>query len=296
MRLFCALSMCVVSAQAFAPSIFLRQELSLRQILPVSALSMKIDLAPLPYDYTALEPTISKRTLEIHHDKHHAKYVNVANQMIEGTEMEAEDCAAIVMKAHKTGNKGLFNNAAQAWNHDFYWKCMQPGGGGAATGPIGERIIQDFGSYDEFRTQFEAAGNTAFGSGWAWLSWDGGKLVVDKSIGAANPITDGKTPLLTMDVWEHAYYLDQTNKRADYIVDFLDVLVNWDFVNANLASAQTASSMSLPNVSPVNESDEGFGLREVAQAARIGQRIALAGLVLNAIYLMHQFAIGSPMV
>ena len=108
MRLFCALSMCVVSAQAFAPSIFLRQELSLRQILPVSALSMKIDLAPLPYDYTALEPTISKRTLEIHHDKHHAKYVNVANQMIEGTEMEAEDCAAIVMKAHKTGNKVFF--------------------------------------------------------------------------------------------------------------------------------------------------------------------------------------------
>ena len=108
MRLLCALSMCVVSAQAFAPSIFLRQELSLRQILPVSALSMKIDLAPLPYDYTALQPTISKRTLEIHHDKHHAKYVNVANQMIEGTEMEAEDCAAIVMKAHKAGNKVFF--------------------------------------------------------------------------------------------------------------------------------------------------------------------------------------------
>jgi len=232
-----ALAMCAVAAEAFAPS-FMGQGLALRQAKASSALSMKIELAPLPYDYTALEPKIGKQTLEIHHDKHHAKYVNVANQMIEGTEMEKDDCAIIVMKAHKAGNQGLFNNAAQSWNHDFYWKCMKPSGGGEATGAIADQIKKDFGSYDEFKTQFETAGNTAFGSGWAWLSWDGSKLVVDKTIGAGNPITEGKTPVLTMDVWEHAYYLNYQNKRADYVVDFLGSLVNWDFVNEQFAAAK----------------------------------------------------------
>merc|ERR1719440_2488186 len=213
------LALCVSTAQAFAPS-FMGQGLNLRQAKASSALSMKIELAPLPYDYTALEPKIGKQTLEIHRDKHHAKYVNVANQMIEGTEMEKDDAEAIFMKAHKDGNAGLFNNAAQAWNHDFYWKCMKPGGGGEPTGAIAEQIKKDF------------------GSGWAWLSWDGSKLVVDKTIGAGNPITEGKKPVLTMDVWEHAYYLNYQNKRADYIVDFLGELVNWDFVNAEFAKAK----------------------------------------------------------
>ena len=157
------LALCVSTAQAFAPS-FMGQGLNLRQAKASSALSMKIELAPLPYDYTALEPKIGKQTLEIHHDKHHAKYVNVANQMIEGTEMEKDDAEAIFMKAHKDGNAGLFNNAAQAWNHDFYWKCMKPGGGGEPTGAIAEQIKKDFGSYDEFKKQFDVAGNTAFGS------------------------------------------------------------------------------------------------------------------------------------
>jgi len=232
-----ALAMCAATAEAFSPS-FMGQGLGLRQAKSASALSMKIELAPLPYDYTALEPKIGKQTLEIHHDKHHAKYVNVANQMIEGTEMEGDDTATIVMKAHKAGNQGLFNNAAQAWNHDFYWKCMKPGGGGEPTGAIADQIKKDFGSYDEFKKQFDTAGNTAFGSGWAWLSWDGSKLVVDKTIGAGNPITDGKKPVLTMDVWEHAYYLNYQNKRADYIVDFLGELVNWDFVNEQFAAAK----------------------------------------------------------
>jgi len=145
-----ALAMCAATAEAFAPS-FMGQGLGLRQAKSNSALSMKIELAPLPYDYTALEPKIGKQTLEIHHDKHHAKYVNVANQMIEGTEMEGDDTATIVMKAHKAGNQGLFNNAAQAWNHDFYWKCMKPSGGGEPTGAIGDQIKKDFGSYDEFK-------------------------------------------------------------------------------------------------------------------------------------------------
>jgi len=241
-------ALCISASQCYVPS-FMGQGLGLRAAKG-SSLSMKIELAPLPYDYTALEPKISKSTLEFHHDKHHAKYVNVANQMIEGTEMEADDCATIVMKSHKAGNQALFNNAAQSWNHDFYWKCMKSGGGGPATGALAQQIDKDFGSYEAFRKQFEDAGNTAFGSGWAWLSWDGSKLVVDKTIGAGNPLTEGKTPVLTMDVWEHAYYLDSLNKRADYIVDFLDALVNWDYVNANFAAAtkQGAASTGGPEI------------------------------------------------
>jgi len=199
---------------------------------------MKIELPPLPYDYTALEPKISKTTLTIHHDKHHAKYVTVANQMIEGTEMEKDDCTTIVLKAHKAGNQALFNNAAQAWNHEFYWNSIKPNGGGAPKGALADQIAKDFGSFDTFKTKFAEAGNTAFGSGWAWLSWDGAKLVVDKTIGAGNPVTDGKTPLLTMDVWEHAYYVDYQNMRATYVTTFLDSLVNWDFVAANFAKVK----------------------------------------------------------
>uniref|UniRef100_A0A7S0VVA7 Superoxide dismutase n=1 Tax=Hemiselmis tepida TaxID=464990 RepID=A0A7S0VVA7_9CRYP len=225
-------------AQAFMPSAgFSGARPSLRQAAKAD-IAMKIELAPLPYDYTALEPKIGKQTLTIHHDKHHAKYVNVANQMIEGTDMEGDDCATIVMKAHKESNQGLFNNAAQAWNHDFYWQCMKPGGGGEPTGELMDQIKKDFGSFDEFKKQFDVAGNTAFGSGWAWLSWDGKKLVVDKTIGAGNPITEGKTPILTMDVWEHAYYLDYQNMRATYATDFIESLVNWDFVAKNLAAAK----------------------------------------------------------
>ncbi|KAJ1478963.1 Mn-superoxide dismutase [Baffinella frigidus] len=199
---------------------------------------MKIELPPLPYSYTALEPLISKTTLEIHHDKHHAKYVNVANQMIEGTEMEGDDVETIMTKAHTANNAGLFNNAAQSWNHAFYWDCMKAGGGGEPTGALAEQITKDFGTFDDFKKQFDVAGNTAFGSGWAWLSWDGAKLVVDKTIGAGNPMTDGKKPILTMDVWEHAYYVDYKNMRATYVTNFIDKLVNWDFVSANFAKAK----------------------------------------------------------
>uniref|UniRef100_A0A7S0Q8E1 Superoxide dismutase n=1 Tax=Cryptomonas curvata TaxID=233186 RepID=A0A7S0Q8E1_9CRYP len=227
------------SALAFAPaSGFLGSGIQLRQGSNRGGVSMKIELAPLPYDYTALEPKISKTTLTIHHDKHHAKYVTVANQMIEGTEMEKDDCTTIVLKAHKAANQPLFNNAAQAWNHEFYWNSMKANGGGAPTGALADQINKDFGSFDAFKTKFAEAGNTAFGSGWAWLSWDGSKLVVDKTIGAGNPVTEGKTPLVTMDVWEHAYYVDYQNMRATYVTTFLDSLVNWDFVAANFAKAK----------------------------------------------------------
>eukprot|EP00286_Rhodomonas_abbreviata_P018865 CAMPEP_0181306182 /NCGR_PEP_ID=MMETSP1101-20121128/10152_1 /TAXON_ID=46948 /ORGANISM="Rhodomonas abbreviata, Strain Caron Lab Isolate" /LENGTH=200 /DNA_ID=CAMNT_0023412199 /DNA_START=36 /DNA_END=638 /DNA_ORIENTATION=+ len=199
---------------------------------------MGIDLPPLPYAYDALEPKISKQTLTVHHDKHHAKYVTVAKGMIDGTDLAAKECKEILLEAHKAGNAGLFNNAAQAWNHEFYWNCMKPGGGGKPTGDLLAQIEKDFGSFEEFTKQFDTAGQTAFGSGWAWLSWDGSKLVVDKTIGAGNPMTDGKTPVLTMDVWEHAYYLDYQNLRPDYIKAFLDSLVNWDFVAAELAKVK----------------------------------------------------------
>jgi len=212
-------------AHAFVPG---------RVFRPVAQLAA-ISLPDLPYEYTALEPHLGKQTLEIHHDKHHAKYVSVTNEMIAGTEMESDDVETIIIKAHEAKNQGLFNNAAQSWNHAFYWECMKKSGGGAPTGKLAEAIDAAFGSYDDFKKEFAVAGNTAFGSGWAWLCKDkDGKLSVTKTIGAGNPMTDGLTPILTMDVWEHAYYLDYQNLRAKYVDTFLDSLVNWDFVAANL--------------------------------------------------------------
>lgn len=202
-----------------------------------SRVDMAIELPPLPYDYTALEPHIGEQTLKIHHDKHHAKYVTVANTMIAGTDMEKEDVVTILRKAKEAGNQGLFNNAAQSFNHAFYWDCMKPNGGGKPTGKVAELIDRDFGGYDKFREEFATAGNTAFGSGWAWLVQGAdGKLKVAKTIGADTPLTNnGEKPILTMDVWEHAYYLNYQNMRATYVDTFLDKLVNWDFVNSQLA-------------------------------------------------------------
>jgi len=202
-----------------------------------SKVNMAIELPPLPYDYTALEPHIGEQTLKIHHDKHHAKYVTVANTMIAGTDMEKEDVITILRKAKESGNQGLFNNAAQSFNHAFYWDCMKPNGGGKPTGKVAELIDRDFGGYDKFREEFATAGNTAFGSGWAWLvQGSDGKLKVTKTIGADTPLTNaGDKPVLTMDVWEHAYYLNYQNMRATYVDTFLDKLVNWDYVNSQLA-------------------------------------------------------------
>mmetsp|Transcript_19834 Transcript_19834/g.40754 ORF Transcript_19834/g.40754 Transcript_19834/m.40754 type:complete len:236 (+) Transcript_19834:15-722(+) len=208
-----------------------------RGVLPRAKPLAAVSLPPLPYEYTALEPFIGKQTLEIHHDKHHAKYVSVTNEMIAGTEMEGDDVVTIFKKADAAKNQGLFNNAAQSYNHAFYWECMKKGGGGAPTGALAAAIEKDFGSLDEFKKQFTVAGNTAFGSGWAWLCKDeAGKLSVTKTIGAGNPLTDNLTPILTMDVWEHAYYLDYQNVRAKYVDTFLESLVNWDFVAANFAA------------------------------------------------------------
>jgi Fe-Mn family superoxide dismutase len=195
-------------------------------------------LPALPYGLDALEPHISRQTLEFHHGKHHAAYVTNLNKLLEGTDLEAKSLEEVILAVAGDASKaGIFNNAAQVWNHTFYWQSIKPGGGGVPTGELAEKIAADFGSFEEFATQFKAAGATQFGSGWAWLVLDGGSLKITKTANADLPLAHGQKALLTMDVWEHAYYLDYQNRRPDYMTTFLDKLVNWDFVAANLAAA-----------------------------------------------------------
>lgn len=196
---------------------------------------MAIVLPELPYAKDALEPHISAKTLEFHHGKHHNAYVVNANKLIEGTDLANASLEDIIKAAAKDPAKaGLFNNAAQVWNHTFYWHCMKPNGGGMPTGAIAERITKDFGSYDKFKEEFKNAAATQFGSGWAWLVEENGKLKVTKTGNADTPMVHGQKALLTIDVWEHAYYLDYQNLRPTYIDTFIDKLINWDFVNSNL--------------------------------------------------------------
>lgn len=199
---------------------------------------MAYQLPALPYEYTALEPYISKSTLEFHHDKHHATYVKNYNNAVTETDLDSKSIEDVIkMIAGDVSKSGLFNNAAQAWNHTFYWNCMKSGGGGQPTGALADKIKSDFGSYENFVEEFKKAGATQFGSGWAWLVLDKGTLKVTKTLNADNPLTAGQVPLLTMDVWEHAYYLDYQNRRPDYIGDFVGSLINWDFVAENYAAA-----------------------------------------------------------
>jgi Fe-Mn family superoxide dismutase len=199
-----------------------------------SELKMAVTLEPLPYEYDALAPYINEQTLRIHHGKHHAKYVATTNAMIAGTDMEGDDQITIARKAFGN-NQGLFNNAAQSFNHEFYWRNMKVGGGGMPGPKLMALIDKDLGGYDAFRADFTAKANTAFGSGWAWLSITPEGLKVTNTIGANNPLTEaGYVPLLTCDVWEHAYYLDYQNMRATYVDTFMDKLVNWDAVEARI--------------------------------------------------------------
>ncbi len=199
---------------------------------------MAYELPDLPYAYTALEPHISKSTLEFHHDKHHAGYVSKFNAAVKGTDFDTQPIEVVITSiADKPEQSGLFNNAAQAWNHTFYWESMKPDGGGKPSGALAKKIDADFGSYDQFAEAFKSAGATQFGSGWAWLVLENGTLKVTKTLNAVNPLTSHQVPLLTMDVWEHAYYLDYQNQRPEYISTFLNELVNWDFAAQNLAVA-----------------------------------------------------------
>ncbi len=198
------------------------------------------ELPPLPYDKAALEPTVSADTLSYHHGKHHKAYIDKTNDLAKQAGMEKKSLVEIIKatagKSDKD-SKTLFNNAAQAWNHTFYWHSMKPKGGGKPTGDLAKAIESDFGSYDDFVKAFTEAASTQFGSGWAWLVVDGGKLKVVKTGNAETPLAEGKTPLITLDVWEHAYYLDYQNKRPDYIKAWLDKVVNWDFAAENFANA-----------------------------------------------------------
>ncbi|AJD58638.1 superoxide dismutase [Synechococcus elongatus] len=199
---------------------------------------MSYELPALPFDYTALAPYITKETLEFHHDKHHAAYVNNYNNAVKDTDLDGQPIEAVIKAIAGDASKaGLFNNAAQAWNHSFYWNSIKPNGGGAPTGALADKIAADFGSFENFVTEFKQAAATQFGSGWAWLVLDNGTLKITKTGNADTPIAHGQTPLLTIDVWEHAYYLDYQNRRPDYISTFVEKLANWDFASANYAAA-----------------------------------------------------------
>ncbi len=192
-------------------------------------------LPPLPWKDDALAPHISAETISFHHGKHHKAYLDNLNNLVKDKPYATMTLEAVVVASSKNpAEAGIFNNAAQVWNHTFYWHSMKPGGGGAPTGKIAEKIAADFGSYENFKAQFAEAAKTQFGSGWAWLVLDGGKLAIVKTPNAATPLTEGKKCLLTCDVWEHAYYVDYRNRRPDYVATFLEKLVNWDFANANL--------------------------------------------------------------
>ena len=187
-------------------------------------------LPPLPYAMDALAPHISRETLEYHYGKHHQAYVNNLNKLVPGTEFEHKTLEEIIKKA--TG--GIFNNAAQAWNHTFYWNSLSPKGGGEVPAALKKMIEASFGSVDACKKELAAAATTQFGSGWAWLVLDGDKLKVIKTSNADSPLIKGMKPLLTIDVWEHAYYLDYQNRRADYVNAVLDRLINWSFAADNL--------------------------------------------------------------
>ncbi|MGY4560486.1 superoxide dismutase [Thermostichus sp. MS-CIW-32] len=199
---------------------------------------MAFELPALPYPADALKPYMSAETFSYHHGKHHAAYVANLNKLIEGTDLANKSLEEIIKATFGDPNKaGIFNNAAQVWNHTFFWESMKPGGGGAPTGPIADKINADFGGYDKFAEAFKTAAATQFGSGWAWLVLEDGTLKVTKTPNAENPLVYGQTPLLTLDVWEHAYYLDYQNRRPDFINAYLEHLVNWDAANARLAAA-----------------------------------------------------------
>lgn len=198
---------------------------------------MSFELPPLPYAKDALAPHISSDTLSFHYGKHHAAYVTKLNAALEKSEHSGSLEDIIKATAGKADQKGIFNNAAQIWNHTFYWKSMSPNGGGKPSGDLADKIDADFGSFEKFKDAFASEAGAHFGSGWAWLVLKDGKLHVTSTHDANLPLVEGGHPLLTCDVWEHAYYLDYQNRRPDYVDTFLDHLVNWEFAAKNLAAA-----------------------------------------------------------
>lgn len=200
---------------------------------------MALELPALPYDSKALEPFISANTLSFHHGKHHAAYVNNYNNLTKDTPYASKPLEEVIKDVAGDAAKiGLFNNGAQVWNHTFFWNSLKHGGGGKPSGELLSKIEADLGSFEKFLEDFKAAAATQFGSGWAWLVLDGGKLKVTKTANADTPLAHGQTALFTVDVWEHAYYLDYQNRRPDFVAAVLENLANWDFVTQNLAKAR----------------------------------------------------------
>jgi Fe-Mn family superoxide dismutase len=200
--------------------------------------AMAFELPPLPYPKNALAPHMSEQTFDFHHGRHHQAYVTNLNNLIKDSPLERHSLEDLIKGSYKDTTKtGVFNNAAQVWNHTFFWSSMKPHGGGAPSGNLSSAITRDCGGLDKFKEQFKAMAVGQFGSGWAWLVADKGQLKIVGTPNAVTPLAEGQTALLTCDVWEHAYYLDYQNRRPDFVQAFLDHLVNWDFAAQNLAKA-----------------------------------------------------------
>ena len=196
---------------------------------------MSFELPKLDYAKNALAPIMSEETLDLHHGKHHQTYITNLNNFIKDTDMAGMSLEEIVHNSSKDKSKaGIFNNASQHWNHELFWKCMKPNGGGSMPKKLEDRIKSDLGSVEEFKKQFIQAGITQFGSGWCWLSISNGKLVVSKTPNAENPLIHNMKPILGCDVWEHSYYVDFRNRRPEYLENFFEKLVNWEFVESQL--------------------------------------------------------------
>ena len=200
---------------------------------------MAFQLPPLPWAEDALEPVYSARTVSFHYGKHHQAYVDNLNKLVDGTDLEGKSLEAVIgAVAGDPAKTAVFNNAAQVWNHTFFWNGMKPGGGGAPVGDVAYKIAAAFGDYPAFVEQFKAAAVGRFGSGWAWLVVEGGALKIVSTANAEMPVPPKQTALLTVDVWEHAYYLDYQNRRPDWVQAFFDKLVNWEFAAKNLVAAK----------------------------------------------------------
>ena len=199
---------------------------------------MAFELPPLPWSDDALDPHISANTIGFHYGKHHQGYVTKLNAAVQGTALADKSLEEVIKETvSDAAKKGVFNNAAQIYNHTFFWNSLSPKGGGAPEGALADKIGEAFGGFDKFKEEFAAKAGTLFGSGWCWLVSNGGKLEIVQTFNAGTPITDGTTPLVTLDVWEHAYYLDYQNRRPDFVKAFLDHMVNWEFAAENLSKA-----------------------------------------------------------
>jgi Fe-Mn family superoxide dismutase len=220
---------------------------------------MNLILPPLPYSLDALEPYISRRTLAVHHGFHHAAYVEKTRALVRGTSLESASLEDIVRSSVAHERHALFNAAAQSWNHAFYWRGMRPGGGGEATGAVAELIARDFGSQRAFSKEVVTVAGDLFGSGWAWLVLDGGRLRLVGTSNAHTPLATAQVPLLAIDVWEHAYYLDYEHRRLDHIAAFLAHLVDWEFVNHNLSAATSARTDAVVRAEEENGSRSNVG-------------------------------------